>query len=154
AQRRGEIFRFAYECYQLDAIHQDLVTDYRESAAPQRESQRAQEVLRNNARDVAAICSKDTYANQYPAFAEMFADAEALKYYPQRKASSVNPNRTAANFSDVFFHQDRAGGNTGLGTSGTGYSPSYPNLDTPVGGIFGSGIAPGTVNAIAPTPVQ
>ncbi|MGV3591699.1 MAG: M56 family metallopeptidase [Gammaproteobacteria bacterium] len=87
AQRRGDIFRFAYECYQLNAIHEQLVAEYR-ATARRPGLQRAEELLGDNERELNAICSEDTYASQYPAFAAMFADAEALKYYPPRQPVS------------------------------------------------------------------
>lgn len=149
AQRRGEIFRFAYECYQLNTIHEELTADYREAATQQREP-RAEDALRNNARDLAAICSEDTYASQYPAFATMFADAEALKYYPHRPPNASKERRTFASFGDVFFDNGRAGGNTGLGTGGTAYSPGFPTPDAVVPGIFGSGIPAGEA-VVVPT---
>lgn len=86
AQRRGEILGFAYECFQLEAIHRQQADDYLAAGMPDAATLNA---LRANAGILQEICSKETYANSYPAFAAMVADAEALKYFPPRRTVSA-----------------------------------------------------------------
>ncbi len=118
AQRRGEIFRFAYTCYQLNTWRENLEEEYG-----------AVETLRTAARDLDTFCNKDTYSERYPAFASIFADAEALKYYPRR-----NPNETdlARSRNLAALYRGYGTTTTSMFTSESGnsftmgpYEPSY-----------------------------
>jgi hypothetical protein len=86
AQRRGDIFSFAYECFQLDAIHQQQTNDYRAAATA---TAAVADALRANAHVLEELCSKETYARAWPAFAAMVDDAEALKYFPPRRSMAA-----------------------------------------------------------------
>jgi len=143
AQRRGEVFRFAFTCYQLNAWQERLEQQYG-----------AAEALRASARDLGTFCSKDTYSTEYPAFAAMFEDAEALKYYPRRSPNNVDLAR-ARNLAALYRSYGTT--TTSMFVSETGnsftmgpYEPSFnvqpngwatgtvdPGWNAPAGGSMG-----------------
>jgi hypothetical protein len=68
ALARGEVFRFAFECYRLTSRHSEMLANV---------SSETDVLLASSGRELATFCSKDTYQNQYPAFATLYAEAEA-----------------------------------------------------------------------------
>src|SRR5690606_17773962 len=104
AQRRGETFRFGFECYRLGAIHEELFEHYRVTSMQQQLPAEVETALVANEHRLASFCSKDTYASHYPAFAAIFADAEALKYYPPRiqGAAGVNVAASRTRFREIW----------------------------------------------------
>jgi beta-lactamase regulating signal transducer with metallopeptidase domain len=93
-QIRGDVFRFMYTCYYLDELHSEQWNAYQEAAARSTNAlEGVATVLEANEEQLLEFCSKNTYAERYPGFGAMFADAEKLKYYDPRGQPGYVRNR-------------------------------------------------------------
>jgi TonB family protein len=87
--RRGEILTFGRECFELNSLSAGLYERYREAAANQSLPADIEEALRANEARLAEFCSKDRYSTQYPGFAAIFAEAEAMDYSESGSMATV-----------------------------------------------------------------
>jgi beta-lactamase regulating signal transducer with metallopeptidase domain len=99
-QIRGEVFRFVYACQVLGA--QQLA---QQEALGQEQGGMSGVAasLRANAQELETFCAKSTYAEAYPGFIGMIADAAALKYYnpwPRTAVRYTYDNPNPVTFSD------------------------------------------------------
>jgi hypothetical protein len=89
-QIRGDVFRFVYACHVLGVQQAALWAAWRQDVQQQAGTSGVEESLLANEQELAALCSRTPYDNQYPGFNAMLADAEALKYYnPWRRPSNA-----------------------------------------------------------------
>jgi hypothetical protein len=79
ALTRGEIFEFGFQCYQLAGRQQQLQDAFNVDAQSMLPWVAA--ALADNEQNLDMFCSKDTYREDYPAFATLIAQAESLEYY-------------------------------------------------------------------------
>ena len=110
-----------------------------------------------NARSLAAICSKDTYASQYPAFASIFADAESLKYYPRRSVVSdadmvmrIEAQAWRNNTMDTTSMILRGANQGIMGPYEPSYTPAVPVSADVGGSMGGTGTGGGDAGGAAP----
>jgi beta-lactamase regulating signal transducer with metallopeptidase domain len=106
-QLRGDVFRFVYACHVLGLQQRVQRAALREAVAQRQAGMAAVEAtLLANERELETLCSQSAYANEYPGFSNMLADAAALKYYnPWRQvpAPNVVPSPYGPNYDPMWM---------------------------------------------------
>jgi hypothetical protein len=86
ALARGEAFEFGFECANLMQRYDVLLNAHHAAATQSATRPDIDVALGESGRNLATFCGRDTYQQSYPAFAELFAQAESLEYYDPRTA--------------------------------------------------------------------
>jgi beta-lactamase regulating signal transducer with metallopeptidase domain len=148
ALNRGHVLYFGYQCYLLEARQEALVGRYRQATNGEPGASSLDSALRASAANLQTFCSKDTYAQRYPAFASLVAEAESLERFKpgQRTLSTAIAltNRSmreggawANGLSWYDIGNGRGGGMEGTGAYGGSVSPDAGAA--PAGGDSGGG---------------
>jgi beta-lactamase regulating signal transducer with metallopeptidase domain len=156
ALNRGHVLLFGYQCYLLSARQENLVDRYRQATNGEPGASSLDSALRSNAANLGSFCSKETYAQRYPAFASLVAEAESLEHF--------KPGRRTLNTAIALTNRSRLEGGAwanatswyeiGMGQGGgmDGSTGAYGGPG-PTGGDSGSGGGGGdSGGAAAPAP--
>lgn len=153
ALNRGHVLYFGYQCYLLNARQEELLGRYQAVTNGEPGADSLESALRANAANLASFCSKETYAQQYPAFAALVVEAESLEHFkPGERTFSTAmalTNRSmreggvwANGLSWYDIGNGRGGGMEGSGAYGGSVAPSAAPTSGDYGGGGGEAAAP------------